>query len=62
MFSVNFKLGFDLTEGENGAPSLRIRDFEGNVEPHSMLNSLTIMHTSIFQFRIEFSRKTLGTS
>ncbi|XP_052739821.1 uncharacterized protein LOC112043604 isoform X2 [Bicyclus anynana] len=27
-FSVNLKIGFDLTRGKNGAPSLRIRDFE----------------------------------
>lgn len=27
--SVNLKIGFDLTNGENGMPALRIRDFEG---------------------------------
>lgn len=28
IISVNIKIGFDLTQGENGAPSLKIRDFE----------------------------------
>lgn len=26
---VNLKVGFDLTQEENGAPSLRIREFDG---------------------------------
>ncbi|XP_023934855.2 uncharacterized protein LOC112043604 isoform X3 [Bicyclus anynana] len=26
--TLNLKIGFDLTRGKNGAPSLRIRDFE----------------------------------
>lgn len=30
--SVNVKIGFDLTKGENGMPALRIRDFEGKLE------------------------------
>lgn len=29
IFLVDFKLGFDLTQGGIGAPSLRIRDFKG---------------------------------
>ncbi|XP_049871188.1 nuclear ubiquitous casein and cyclin-dependent kinase substrate 1-like [Pectinophora gossypiella] len=30
--TFNLKIGFDLTHGENGAPSLRIRDFEESRE------------------------------
>lgn len=45
LFSVDLKIGFDLTQGENGAPSLRIRDFEGN-EIDSMLNLKSPRHKS----------------
>ncbi|KAJ0177794.1 hypothetical protein K1T71_006667 [Dendrolimus kikuchii] len=30
--TLNLKIGFDLTEGSNGSPSLRIRDFEDSSE------------------------------
>ena len=30
-FSVQLKLGLDLTAGANGIPSLRVRDIKGNM-------------------------------